>query len=713
MSEELTTALTRQARIQGLTLSTYIQAAWGILLGRLTGRDDVVFGVTVAGRPPEIAGIETMVGLFINTLPLRLKLPPAKPFLDLLRELQDSQSRLIAHQQLGLAEIQGLAGLGELFDTLTVFENYPVDEAGLSAEAGGLRLAGIAGHDATHYPLSLLAAPGERLRLRLDYRTDLFDAASVQAIGERLTRLLSAAVEDPGRAIGSLDILSPAERRTILTDWNDTARPIPTATIPALFARQAARTPDAVALVCDDESLSYRELDARANQLAHHLRALGAGPETIVALCVERSPEMVIALIGILKAGAAYLPLDPEYPTERLAFMMADTGASLLVTQIRAPHTPARPQRPHGRPRRRPRRHRASANHRTVRPHRPALHRLRHLHLGLIRPAQRRRRHPSRPSELGTALELTVRHRANDACRTVCFTQLRRGPLGNLVDAGDRRASDPAPGEVQRRVACNDHSPATRHASDPSLLETVLAVAPPDALRRLKRVFAAGEALSPNIARDAVTNLNAPLVNLYGPTETTIQITSWQIAGTAALPEHPLSSIPIGRPIWNTQVYVLDSGLRPVPPGVSGELYVAGAGLARGYLGRSGLTAERFVADPFGPAGSRMYRTGDLARWRPDGVLDFLGRADAQVKLRGFRIEPGEIEAALKRHRTWRRPPWWRDRMRQAASSGWWRMWSQRTARRRPTPRRCARTLRRACRTTWCRRRSWCSPGCR
>ena len=213
LSESLTTALTQQARRQGLTLNTFMQAAWAILLGRLTGRDDVVFGVTVAGRPPEIAGIENMVGLFINTLPLRIKLPANKPLLALLREVQDNQSRLMTHQHLGLAEIQALAGLGELFDTLVVFENYPVDTSSYSADVGGLRLSGAAGYDATHYPLSLMVAPGERLQLRLEYRGDLFDRASVVALADRLVRLLEAAVAEPERAIGSLDILSAEERR--------------------------------------------------------------------------------------------------------------------------------------------------------------------------------------------------------------------------------------------------------------------------------------------------------------------------------------------------------------------------------------------------------------------------------------------------------------------------------------------------------------------
>ncbi len=363
----LTAALTGLARRRGLTLNTLIQAAWAILLGRLTGRDDVVFGVTVAGRPPEIAGIERMVGLFINTLPLRIRLAPATPLAELLEEVQDRQSRLMAHPYLGLAEIQQLAGLGELFDTLTVFENYPVDPAGLAAEAGGVRFAPVGGHDATHYPLSLAAMPGERLGLRLYYRPDLFDRASVEALAGRLVRLLEAAAADPERPIGALDILSPDERRTILRDWNATARAIPAASLPELVAAQAARRPDAVAVVGEAESLTYGELEARANRLAHHLRRRGVGPETVVGLCVARSPAMVVGLLGILKAGGAYLPLDPGYPPERLAFMLADARASVLVTEEALPafcrpstpplaccSTPTPPPSPHARrPRRR------------------------------------------------------------------------------------------------------------------------------------------------------------------------------------------------------------------------------------------------------------------------------------------------------------------------------------------------------------------------
>ena len=349
LEEGLSRDLSAAARAQALTLNTMIQATWAVLLGRLTGRDDVVFGVTVAGRPAEIAGVESMVGLFINTLPLRIALPPAKPLCDLLRDLQERQSQLMAHQHLGLAEIQKLAALGELFDTLVVFENYPVDRAGLAGEVSGVRLATVRGHDATHYPLSLLVQPGERLVLRLDYRPDLFDRETVAALGARLIRLLEAAVAEPQRAIGGLDILSAAERHTIVRDWNDTAQPIADATVPALFAAQAQRTPEAVAVVFEDRSLSYAALEAHANQLAHQLRDLGVGPETVVGLCVERSPEMVIGLLGILKAGGAYLPLDPDYPAERLAVHAAGRRRHRAADPVGADRAAGR-----GRRRRRP-----------------------------------------------------------------------------------------------------------------------------------------------------------------------------------------------------------------------------------------------------------------------------------------------------------------------------------------------------------------------
>ena len=271
LPEALTEALSRQARSHGLTLNTILQGSWAILLGKLTGRDDVVFGTTVAGRAAEIPGIETMVGLFINTLPVRVRLRPAEPLSELLTRLQDSQSELIAHQHLGLAEIQSLAGLGELFDTLVVFENYPVDRSALAQPVAGLALTSVEGHDATHYPLSLVAVPAERLRLRLQYRTDLFERSTVEAIGRRLAALLEAVVADPSQPIGRIELLAQEERRQLLFEWNATAREVPQATLPALFEAQVERSPEAIALVFEETTLSYAELNAQANRLAHLL----------------------------------------------------------------------------------------------------------------------------------------------------------------------------------------------------------------------------------------------------------------------------------------------------------------------------------------------------------------------------------------------------------------------------------------------------------
>ena len=336
LDARLSQALGRLGRERALTLNTLVQTAYGLLLGRLLGRDDVVFGVTVAGRPAELAGAERMVGLFINTLPLRLKLPPQLPLSELLRQTQDRQSALMAHQHVGLAAIQQAVGLSDLFDTLVVFENYPVDRKGLAQQAGGLKLGEVQGRDATHYPLALIVQPGEQLQLRLDYRPDLFDRPSIETLGRRLVRLLEAAVADASRPIGSLAILEAEERATILQGWNDTAHGLPghelatssgaPATLPSLFAAQAQRTPDAVAVVFEDRELSYAALDADANRLAQHLQSLGVGPDVLVGVCAERSAELVVGLLAVLKAGGAYVPLDPEYPAARLTEMMTDAG---------------------------------------------------------------------------------------------------------------------------------------------------------------------------------------------------------------------------------------------------------------------------------------------------------------------------------------------------------------------------------------------------
>ncbi|MGW8703226.1 amino acid adenylation domain-containing protein, partial [Streptomyces eurythermus] len=328
----LTARLTARARSAGVTLSSVVQGGWAILLSRFTGRDDVVFGGTVSGRTPDLPGIETMVGLLINTLPVRFRVRQDEPLADALARFQDEQTPLLDHQFLGLADIQGRAGLGTLFDTAVAFENYPVDEDALSATAAGLRLAGAEGTDATHYTVNLVVLPGERLRVNLDHRPDLMDAATARSLGEGLRRLLTAVAEQPELPVGAVELLSDEERHRVLCEWNDTGHPVPGGTLVDLFERQVACSADRVAVVFEGEALTYGELDARADRLAVCLRARGAGPEGIVAVALHRSAEMVVALLAVLKSGAAYLPVDPGLPADRVAHMLSDAAPALVIT---------------------------------------------------------------------------------------------------------------------------------------------------------------------------------------------------------------------------------------------------------------------------------------------------------------------------------------------------------------------------------------------
>ncbi|MGH3913753.1 MAG: amino acid adenylation domain-containing protein, partial [Pseudonocardiaceae bacterium] len=331
---DLTIALHDQVRHLGVTLNTVLQATWGLLLGRLTGTQDVVFGTIVAGRPPQIPGIGTMVGLFINTVPVRVRLLPGEPLSALLTRVQDEQSRLMAHHHLGLTDIHHLAGFGELFDTVTVFENYPIDAAVLNIPGLGLSVTDVTIRDATHYSLGIMAVPGPgpRLRLRIDYHPDLFDRVDVQMLAARLLRLWEVVVTDPGRLISRIEILTIEERQRLLFDYNDTARPVPMMCLPVLFEQQAARAPDATAVMCESIAISYAQLNARANQLARLLIARGIGPEAFVALVLPRSMDMIVAVLAVLKAGAAYLPIDPDYPPARIGFMFTDAHPVSVLT---------------------------------------------------------------------------------------------------------------------------------------------------------------------------------------------------------------------------------------------------------------------------------------------------------------------------------------------------------------------------------------------
>ncbi|MFC5743180.1 non-ribosomal peptide synthetase, partial [Dyella tabacisoli] len=336
LGASLSEALQQRARVAGVTLNTLFQAAWALWLSRHTGRNDVIFGITVSGRPPEIAGVEQMVGLFINTVPLRVTLDPAQSMQALLLRLQAEQVALLDHQHLGLAQIQQLAGIGELFDTHFIFENLPLEQAGvLGAPDDGLhcRYSGGQGGDVTHYPLGLMALPGADMELRFGYRPDLFDQDTVARLAQRLVRVLDAIAYAPQQAIGVIDLLDKAEREQVVVNWNATTRALPASSFPLLFEQQVSRAPDAIAAVFEQERLTYAELNARANRLAHALVAQGIGPEQAVAVALPRSLDMLVALLAVLKSGAAYLPLDLDYPAERLAYMLDDAQPALVLAR--------------------------------------------------------------------------------------------------------------------------------------------------------------------------------------------------------------------------------------------------------------------------------------------------------------------------------------------------------------------------------------------
>ncbi|WTA23136.1 amino acid adenylation domain-containing protein [Streptomyces sp. NBC_00853] len=655
LSEAATARLTAAARSLGTTPSTVIQAAWGLLLGSLTGRRDVVFGLTVAGRPEEIPGVESMVGLFITTVPVRLAARPWEGVADLLRRFRDEQNALLAHHHLGLRLIQKQAGGGELFDTLVVIENYPVDPSARPALSDGVRVTGVEARDGTHYPLTLSVSLDERAELALEYRPDLFDARTAARMAERFTALLDQVAGDPGRPVGTLEPLTAADRAELRTAEAGAARDVADGTVADRFAAQAAATPDACAVVAGPERLTFAELDDRVDRLAALLAARGAGPESVVALAVPRSAASVVAVLAVLKSGAAYLPLDLDYPSDRIALMLDDAApVCVLTTEAALALLPAAA---------------AGGPARIVLDAAETAGELAALGGG-FRPPRTESGHPAyviytsgstgRPKGVvlthGGLSNLYANHIADvfapavaaaggrplRALHTASFSfdtsweqlfWLVSGHELHVLDEIGRRDAEFTVGYVrEHRIDAMDVTPTYAGA----LLEWGLLSR---SHHRPGLLLLGGEAVPEALWTEVRAAPGVMSVNLYGPTEYTVDALGADLADSTT----PI----VGRPIGNTCARVLDSALRPAPAGTPGELYLAGHGLARGYLGRFALTAERFVADPYGPAGSRMYRTGDLVRLRGDGQLEFLGRADDQVKVRGYRIELGEVESAL------------------------------------------------------------------
>lgn len=646
LSPEATASLKTLARQNHLTMSTLILGAWGLLLSKYSGHDDVVFGTVGSGRPPEIEGVEEMVGLFINTLPARVQIEREMPVIEWLKQLQAQQAEARQYEYSPLVQVQGWSDVPRglpLFESIVAFENYPVHTS-LAEQRSSLESRNVRAVERVNYPLFLVVGPGAGLSITVYYDGRRFDAATIERLHGHFQTLLEMMVADPAQRLAELSLMNEAERRRLLFDWNDTATAYAYETcVHQLFQQQAARTPEAIALAFEGEELTYAELDENANRLARVLRDLNVGPDSLVGLFMDRSPEMVIALLGVWKAGGAYVPLDPQYPRERVAYMMQDANLRVLLTQQRLRASlPVELSVPvvcvddtsesessqaventvtaanlayviytsgsTGNPKGVEIPHRALGNF---------LHAMRDV-IGI------------NPSDT----LLAVTSLSFDIAGLEIFLPLTTGAK---VEFASRRDTN----DATRLIKLLSDSRASIMQATPTAWELLLNLGWRNDSGL--KVLCGGEAMPAGLATRLLEDENARVWNLYGPTETTIWSTAQEMASG--------KSISIGRPIANTQIYILDKFHEPVPVGIAGDLFIGGDGVARGYLSRPELTAEKFIPDCFSrQPGARLYRTGDLARYLPDGRIEFLGRLDHQVKLHGHRIELGEIEAVLDRH---------------------------------------------------------------
>ncbi|HEU0299934.1 MAG TPA: amino acid adenylation domain-containing protein, partial [Longimicrobium sp.] len=660
----LAARLRARARVLRVSAASLCHVAWAQVLARVSRRGDVVFGTVLFGRMQGDVGTGRVMGPFINTLPVRVRVG-TEGVEATVRRTHALLSDLLRHEHASLALAQRCSRVQAPAPLFTSIMNYrhrmPV-EASPAAETGDepRGTVPIRGEERTNYPLTLsvddLGEDGFRLTIKV--KATLDPARVCALVQAALAGLVGALETAPGTPLARLDVLPAAERRRVLEEWNATAAAYPRdPCMHELVQAQAARTPDAVALVFEGRSLSYAELNGRANRLAHHLRKLGVGPDARVAICVERSLEMVVGLLAVLKAGGAYVPLDPAYPAERLRFMLADSAPAVVLTQARPGEAPlaalfeglavpvlfldaAAP---------------AWADEPDVDPARAGLA---PGHLAYViytsgstgRPKGVALEHRAMVNRLmwmqevfGLGADDAMLQNTSfsfDASVWEFFLPLMTGARVVMVgSAGQRDPVDVVETIRRERI--------TTVFFVSSMLQLCLEAPGVEGCTEVRHVLSGGEALAPVAVRRFHERLpGAVLHNIYGPSEAAVAVRHGTVARDAARVQ-----VPIGRPVSNTRVYLLDGRGEPVPVGVAGEIHVGGMQVARGYLGRPELTAERFGPDPFcGEPGARLYRTGDLGRWGEDGALEFLGRDDFQVKVRGHRVELGEIEAWLAEH---------------------------------------------------------------
>ncbi|MEI1422792.1 amino acid adenylation domain-containing protein [Bacillus cabrialesii] len=641
-------ALKESARYFSGSWHEVVIAVSAVYVHRITGSEDVVLGLPMMGRIGSASlNVPAMV---MNLLPLRLSVSSSMSFSELIQQISREIRSIRRHHKYRHEELRR--------DLKLIGENHRLfgPQINLMPFDYGLDFAGARGttHNLSAGPVDDLSinvydrTDGSGLRIDVDANPEVYSESDIKLHQQRILQLLQTASAGEDMLIGQMELLLPQEKEQVIREWNETAKAENLLSLQDMFEKQAILTPERIALICDDVQVNYQELNEKANRLAHLLIEKGLGPEQFVALALPRSPEMVVSMLAVLKTGAAYLPLDPEFPGDRISYMLEDANPSCIITTMeiaaRLPDNLAVPQLVLDQ----------AVTQEVVKRYSPDNP---NVSVSLAHPAYIIYTSGStgRPKGVVVTLKslsnfllsmqetfslgeedrlLAVTTVAFDISALELYLPLISG--AQIVIAKKETIREP-----QALAQMIEYFDINIMQATPTLWHA-LVTNEAEKLRGL-RVLVGGEAL-PSGLLQALHELHCPVTNLYGPTETTI----WS---AAAFLEEGLKGVPpIGKPIWNTQVYVLDHGLQPVPPGVVGELYIAGTGLARGYFRRPDLTAERFVADPYGPPGTRMYRTGDQARWRADGSLDYIGRADHQIKIRGFRIELGEIDAVLAKH---------------------------------------------------------------
>jgi surfactin family lipopeptide synthetase C len=635
-----TTQIQTFARKHQLTLNTLIQGAWALLLNCYSGENDLVFGTTVSGRPADLVGSETMIGMFINTLPVRVKIPFQTSVLVWLKQLQEQQIERQQYEYSPLVDIHRVSEVPRnlpLFESLVIFENYPVEPALLQSF---LEIRNIQTTEQTNFPLTLYAMVNPQLTIKILYDDGRFESDSIGRMMGHLETILSGIVSHPNQPLSEISLLTQNEQQ-ILKEWNNTQTEYPQELcFHQLFEKQVEKTPDAVAVIFEQETLTYRELNEKANQLAQYLHNLGVKTESIIGIYLERSLEMVITLLGILKSGSVYVPLDPTYPRERLSWMLQDSRCSILVTQQKFltsfPNHPAQIICIDSDWQKIVKQDAFNISHQvnsenlayiiytsgsTGQPKGVQI-----LHKALVNFLASMQQ-TLKLTEQDTLLSVTTL--SFDIAALELFLPILVGAKVVLVSREVATDGIQLQERLKTGITLMQGTPATWRL----LLESGWSGSTD------LKILCGGEALESKLAQQLIER-SREVWNLYGPTETTIWSSMYRVNS---------SSVFLGYPIANTEFYILDSYFRPVPIAVPGELYIGGEGLTRGYLNRPDLTAQKLIPHPFEKS-KRLYKTGDLVRYTAQGNLEYLGRSDYQVKLRGFRLELAEIEAILNQH---------------------------------------------------------------